>query len=364
MKCNNCNQELIDNKEYCPNCGKKLRETNTTFSNKTMIIVGLLLIFIGTVTVLSIMYFGTEKELDKYIKDNEQKETNNDIDINISKYYGSYKITNVVTTNNTKEEIKSSLEYLTDWNVDFSKEKLKFGLDRIEWIYIEKPSIYIMKDNMNLDLILGSEVDSMLSIEGKNSLFSEDENKTIYLIESNEKLYLYYRNTFFEISKSTDNYKDNMTFYKKNIIKEEYTVEINNMIKSIDDEITKLIESDEILIVYVEQEVIEYDNIKHIVFNISRGVPNAGGFSTYKTITYNTKTLKMYNLEEYISYIGKSYDDIVTKYENKKSTLKEVESRDIPITEDIVYYVSNNILYIPYEIGDFGYKFVEIDLAG
>jgi uncharacterized protein (DUF983 family) len=69
MKCPSCNQEIIDNKEYCTNCGKKLRETKTGISLKTFFIIILIFIVIGVFIVLSIMYVGTDKEIEKYKED-------------------------------------------------------------------------------------------------------------------------------------------------------------------------------------------------------------------------------------------------------------------------------------------------------
>jgi uncharacterized protein (DUF983 family) len=70
MKCPNCSQELIDNKEYCPNCGKKLRESQSGTSLRTLLIIIGILIVVGVGIVLSIMFLGTDEELEKYTNEN------------------------------------------------------------------------------------------------------------------------------------------------------------------------------------------------------------------------------------------------------------------------------------------------------
>jgi len=67
MKCPKCGQEMIDNKDFCLNCGAKLKEEKPAMTKKTAIIVVLSLIVIGVITSLCIMYLGTGKELEPFL---------------------------------------------------------------------------------------------------------------------------------------------------------------------------------------------------------------------------------------------------------------------------------------------------------
>lgn len=75
MKCSNCGQEMIDIKDYCVSCGKKLRE-----NKKSINIAGLLGIFaiIIIVTIIGcylIINLNTDKEIEPYLNKDIIEET-------------------------------------------------------------------------------------------------------------------------------------------------------------------------------------------------------------------------------------------------------------------------------------------------
>lgn len=67
MKCPKCGQDMIDTKDFCLNCGAKLREDKPVMTKKIAIIIVLSLIVVGVVTCFSIMYLGTDKELAPFL---------------------------------------------------------------------------------------------------------------------------------------------------------------------------------------------------------------------------------------------------------------------------------------------------------
>jgi uncharacterized paraquat-inducible protein A len=68
MKCPTCGQNLIDNKEYCTNCGTKLiKKQPFSISVKGLLLIFAVFIVAGAVIVLSIMYVGSDDEVNNYI---------------------------------------------------------------------------------------------------------------------------------------------------------------------------------------------------------------------------------------------------------------------------------------------------------
>lgn len=75
MKCENCGQEMIDIKDYCVNCGKRLRD-----DKKGISFMGLIGIFIGIIIVTIIVCYliinlNTDKEIEPYLDKNVTEKT-------------------------------------------------------------------------------------------------------------------------------------------------------------------------------------------------------------------------------------------------------------------------------------------------
>ena len=69
MKCPKCGQNILNNTDYCVNCGKELNvviKEGITLQNFAVIIA----IFLvgGALLILGIMYWGTDNEIDSYIE--------------------------------------------------------------------------------------------------------------------------------------------------------------------------------------------------------------------------------------------------------------------------------------------------------
>lgn len=67
MKCPNCGQEMIDIKDYCVNCGKKLKK-----DKKGISLLGLFAIFLGIIIVTILVCYliinlNTDKEIEQYL---------------------------------------------------------------------------------------------------------------------------------------------------------------------------------------------------------------------------------------------------------------------------------------------------------
>lgn len=73
MNCPKCGQEMIDVKDYCVNCGAKLREEKMV-SKKRIIFIFLGLIVLGALTCYLIINLNTDKEIEPYLKKDEIKE--------------------------------------------------------------------------------------------------------------------------------------------------------------------------------------------------------------------------------------------------------------------------------------------------
>lgn len=67
MKCPNCGQEMIDIKDYCVNCGKKLRsdKNNISFAGLIGIFAGIIIVtIIGCYLIINL---NTDKEIEPYL---------------------------------------------------------------------------------------------------------------------------------------------------------------------------------------------------------------------------------------------------------------------------------------------------------
>lgn len=68
MVCQNCGQEIIDTKEFCINCGKRLTKEKKA-PKKLVIFVFIGMIIIGILTCYLIINYNTEEEIEPYKKD-------------------------------------------------------------------------------------------------------------------------------------------------------------------------------------------------------------------------------------------------------------------------------------------------------
>ena len=67
MKCPNCNQEMIEKKDFCINCGKRLIKEKQV-SKKGIIVFMILMVIVGFITCYLIINLNTDKEIEPYIK--------------------------------------------------------------------------------------------------------------------------------------------------------------------------------------------------------------------------------------------------------------------------------------------------------
>ncbi|MBQ1812653.1 MAG: hypothetical protein II119_01715 [Bacilli bacterium] len=67
MKCPKCGQEMIDIKDYCVNCGAKLKKESKGISLKALLLIFGLIIVVTVIACYLIMHYNTDKEIKPYI---------------------------------------------------------------------------------------------------------------------------------------------------------------------------------------------------------------------------------------------------------------------------------------------------------
>ena len=67
MKCKNCGQEMIDIKDYCVNCGAKLKKDDKKISFGGLIGIFSLVIVITVILCYLIINYNTDKEIEPYL---------------------------------------------------------------------------------------------------------------------------------------------------------------------------------------------------------------------------------------------------------------------------------------------------------
>ena len=70
MKCPDCGQERIDIKDYCVNCGKKLKKEEKGISLGKLLVIFLIFILLGVGVCYYVANHGIEEEIKPYLKEN------------------------------------------------------------------------------------------------------------------------------------------------------------------------------------------------------------------------------------------------------------------------------------------------------
>ncbi len=359
MKCPNCNQEIIDNKTFCPNCGKQLKKINNEVKNNTkyFLIFVVIMILLGLGTIYTVGNVGTKEELKRIIsKDKEQ----------IEDFYDSYIIKNILINEKTPKEIIEQKDSIVGYELELSKENFKLGLFKINWIKINKPDVFKVKDisKYKEDLKIEGDNVHVISIEGFNVEENGKKREQFYIISHKSKLYLNYMDTYFELSKSNLGFKSLETYYKVNLLEQKYPESINKIIKERNDKIKETIQNNTYKI--YENYAYEYidKDITHLVFNELQGEVNAGFISNIKTLSFDNMGEKI-NLKKYIESIGKNYDEFEEQYKelrNKKLEGKEDMVSKFELNPELMYYVKEGILYIACGTDSWETLFINIDL--
>lgn len=68
MKCPKCGQEMLDIKDYCVNCGAKLKKDSRGISLKALLLIFGLIIIVTIVACYLIMHYNTDKEIKPYLE--------------------------------------------------------------------------------------------------------------------------------------------------------------------------------------------------------------------------------------------------------------------------------------------------------
>ena len=67
MKCKNCNREMLDIKDYCVNCGAKLKKENKSISLGGILAICLVIVGITTLALYLVANYNTDEEIKPYI---------------------------------------------------------------------------------------------------------------------------------------------------------------------------------------------------------------------------------------------------------------------------------------------------------
>ncbi|MDD2489775.1 MAG: zinc ribbon domain-containing protein, partial [Bacilli bacterium] len=215
MKCPKCGQNIFNNPDYCINCGHILKEKNHfTISIKTLALIIIIFIAVGSSVVIGIMYGGTEKELNNFLKEEEQLGGNQEEEslkvINeeeyeesnfntIKNYFGHYVIAKIIPTNKTPNEISNDENNFLNWPIDFMEHQLKISLNKMEWEIVNNLKLYINNDTNSFKELFPSldKITLAMIIEGTSNATAKP-IKYNFIINNNT-LYLYTYNTLFEL---------------------------------------------------------------------------------------------------------------------------------------------------------------------
>ena len=70
MKCKNCGQEMLDIKDYCVNCGAKLKSDKRNISFGGLMGIFSLIIVITVIGCYLIINYNTDEEIKPYLNEN------------------------------------------------------------------------------------------------------------------------------------------------------------------------------------------------------------------------------------------------------------------------------------------------------
>lgn len=81
MKCKYCGQEMIDIKDYCVNCGKKLKEDKQGITLGGLLLIFGIIILVTIFVCYMIMNYNRENDIKPYLNQEEKVEEKNDTKI-------------------------------------------------------------------------------------------------------------------------------------------------------------------------------------------------------------------------------------------------------------------------------------------
>ena len=74
MECKNCGQQMIDIKDYCVNCGAKLREEKKGISLGKLLLIFGIIILVTLVACYMIAHYNSEEEIKPYLKNKTEEQ--------------------------------------------------------------------------------------------------------------------------------------------------------------------------------------------------------------------------------------------------------------------------------------------------
>ncbi|MGI6330162.1 MAG: zinc ribbon domain-containing protein [Bacilli bacterium] len=355
MKCPKCGQNIVSNTDFCINCGTDIKKTNYGggFNLKVIIIIMIIFIIAGTGIVLGIMFLGTDKELEQFLKNNEETKEPNPNKIleeeptssfSINKYYGNYLIKDIIPTNKTPHKIKEETKEFLNWSISLLENQVKIAIYQTDWIILKNTNFYLeeiipeeLKNNIN-------NIETVFFIKGDSSTPSII-NEVCFVI-SNNSLFLYLHDTFFKLEKEEITYKTNNNFYK--IITPPKTFEnseINSFILELENEFKRKVESNTSYIINYYYKEITDNEFSFLIFTKLIGYPYGHTYLYYKTICYDLNKKNIYTLFDYLKFKNLNINFIKEEYEKGLSNLS-LDLENYPFNDSLPYYVINNNLHI------------------
>lgn len=198
MKCPNCGQTLTDNKDFCPNCGKRLREAKRgDIKPITAVIIIILLLAVGVAICLCIMFVGTKKELEPYLKNKDKVIENTQSKLNIEEYYGEYKIKDITRIETNFDSTVDS-NTVTGKEVIFNKNEIKFSIGNDSYD-IPNPNFSIEEEANFKNHFKSSDEQKLYGVyvSGKNTITNE--MITLNFVIFNNYLYLYHKDYLYAL---------------------------------------------------------------------------------------------------------------------------------------------------------------------
>lgn len=77
MKCKNCGQEMLDIKDYCVNCGTRLKSERKSITFGGLMTIFSLVIIVTLIGCYLIMNYNTDKEIEPYLDKNINEKADN-----------------------------------------------------------------------------------------------------------------------------------------------------------------------------------------------------------------------------------------------------------------------------------------------
>ncbi len=353
LKCPKCGQNIISNNDYCVNCGNELRvQIKEGISFKTLIIIMSVFLVVGISIILVIMFWGTEKELDTILNNQEKEQLDDTNEIKddfevIKGYFGNYIIDDIYITASSPIEIINNKDELIGWPVTIQEEFLKVSIYKKDYIALNNLKIFInIENNKKYQQFKEIEkVDIDFTIKGQAPNLNNEDYQYNFLISGNN-IYIYAYDTLLKLKRVESSFKDNNNFHKLSLP----TKYINNNIvdqqlMAFKNEYIDMVEGDTNYVIHYHYNQIIDNEMVYIILIKGISEPFGHTYITYQTIAYNTDINEVLDLFSYLDNNDLDITAISTVYQQKWAQTNSFVQFE-PLSLDTPYYTVNGVLYI------------------